>query len=154
MTNATTGVNAEATLLPGQLGPLETGPITFKSGVPVGGWAQLTLHQNGAYNFTGHFRNSGAPPYRIGCVVAIRDAKGTAYTFSVEGTAHGLDPGSRNFDWNKPGTNPALAAGWSDFFRAPGNQWSWGAEANVDISTITEQVLKALPLVTGVIAVL
>src|SRR5882724_2590554 len=39
--------------LPDHLGPFNWNPIVFGGGVPVGGWAQLTLFQNGAVNYTG-----------------------------------------------------------------------------------------------------
>ena len=45
--------------LPEQLGPFNWNPIVFGGGVPVGGWAQLTMFRNGAVNYTGHFHVSG-----------------------------------------------------------------------------------------------
>lgn len=96
-------IGATTAALPGTLGPLDTGGIAFKAGVPIGGWAQLTLHENGAYNFVGQLSNTGTVPYHVGCVWAIRDAKGSVYTFARDGVAHGWDPGSSEFGWNTSG---------------------------------------------------
>jgi hypothetical protein len=117
--------------LPDSLGPFQHSPIVFGGGVPVGGWAQLTLHRNGAYNYSGHFHDSGGTSYNVAQAFGVRDAKGTVYTFGVAGRVHGtFEPGSRDFDWNQSGTNPALAAGWADLCR----EWRWQSSASARLS--------------------
>lgn len=92
-----------------------TGRIVMPNGVPVGGESQITVHKGGAYNFTGHFHNSGFPSYNLSFGWALRDSKGQVYVFVKEGRLHGtIEPGSRDLDWGESGTNPALGAGWSD----------------------------------------
>lgn len=137
---------------PEQLGPFNWSPIVFGGGVPVGGWAQLTLFRTGGYNFTGHFHGSGAPSYDTSCVFAVRDAGGTVYTFSHRGRVHGtFESGSRDDDWGDSGTNPALAAGWGNLAAA----WSWhaNAAANGDFGQLFDQAVKALGQAAAVIAI-
>jgi len=142
------------TFVPQALGPLETGPINFRGGIPIGGWAQLTLHNNGAYNYVGHFHNSGGVPYHVACVMAIRDGKGTAYTFTAQGDAHGWDPGSRDLDWTASDMNPAIAAGWGAFFEASGSLWNWNAAVTLDIAGLVDGVVKTLGPIGTIIAVI
>jgi Repeat of unknown function (DUF346) len=48
--------------------------IVFEEGVPVGGFAHLTLRYDGTYTFSGHFHDSGATEYNVGLVWAVKDA--------------------------------------------------------------------------------
>src|SRR6266540_100920 len=84
-----------------QVGPLDTGPIHFDGGVPVRGWAQLTLFQTGGLNFVGHFHDSGLPSYDVQFAVAVRSQLGVLYTLGRQGHMGGtFDPASRDFDWS------------------------------------------------------
>src|SRR5258708_1205783 len=58
--------------LPSQL-DFDIPSIVFDSGVPVGGFAHLTLHQDGNYSFSGHFHDSGATEYNVSFVLAVKD---------------------------------------------------------------------------------
>jgi hypothetical protein len=139
--------------LPDHLGPFNWNPIVFGGGVPVGGWAQLTLFQNGAVNFAGHFHDSGFPSYNVTCVFAVRNADGVAYTFVRSGRCHGTtESGSRNFDWGDNPTQTAVAAGWAALSR----QWAWQARAsaNADIGSLVDQAVKALGQVASVVAII
>src|SRR4029453_18857323 len=103
-----------------QLGPWHTGPIVFPDGIAVGGYADLTLHQNGAFNFSGHMHVSGAISYDHTFVWAVRDSNvpATVYVFARAGRLHGtFEAGSRDDDWGRSEINPALAAGWSALVR-------------------------------------
>jgi hypothetical protein len=134
------------------LGPWDTGYITFSGGTPVGGYSQLTLHRNGAYNFSGHFHVSGAPSYNTGLAFAVRSGNGTVYTFAHRGRVHGtFEAGSRDDDWGDSGVNPALAAGWVDL----SNWWSyhWNAAVNIDIGSLIGSAVQAVGWAATVIAI-
>ncbi|HEY2267387.1 MAG TPA: hypothetical protein VGI96_32515 [Streptosporangiaceae bacterium] len=142
-----------AAALPTQLGPFTWNPIVFGGGVPVGGWAQLTLFANGAVNFTGHFHDSGAPSYNITCTYAVRAGDGTVYTFTTTGRTHGtFESGSRNFDFGINPTQTAVAAGWANLSQA----WSWQARAgaNADIGSLVDSAVKAVGQAASVIAII
>ncbi len=131
-----------------------SGNITFSGGVPVGGWTAITLYPNGAFNFSGHLHVSGLPSYDVGVtwVVTTSDGQPT-FSLSKQGRCHGtLESGSRDFDWNESGTNPALAAAWDEL--SAGYRWRWNAGANIDISSITGAALQAVGAVGTVIALL
>jgi hypothetical protein len=105
---------------------LDTGYITFDNGVPVGGYSHLSLFPNGAFSFTGHFHDSGAPSYDTSLVWVLKSAAGSAFAFKHGGRVHGtFESGSRNDDWGDSGTNAALAATWADI--SAGYTWAWQA---------------------------
>jgi hypothetical protein len=144
---------AAAPPLPSQLGPFTWNPIVFGGGVPVGGWAQLTLFRNGAVNFTGHFHVSGAPSYNMTCTFAVRASDGTVYTFTRTGRVHGtFESGSRDFDWGDNPTNTAVAAGWANL--AAGWSWQARAGANADIGALIDSAVHAVGQVASVIAII
>ncbi|HXZ69625.1 MAG TPA: hypothetical protein VEH31_01985, partial [Streptosporangiaceae bacterium] len=127
--------------------------IVFGGGVPVGGWAQLTLFRNGAVNFTGHFHVSGAPSYNVTCTFAVRASDGTVYTFTRTGRVHGtFEAGSRDFDWGDNPTNTAVAAGWANL--AAGWSWQARAGANADIGALVDSAVHAVGQVASVIAII
>jgi len=146
--------------LPEQLGPFAWNPIVFSGGVPVGGWAQLTLFRNGTFNFVGHFHDSGATSYDVSCVFAVRDSSGTTFTFSHRGRVHGtFESGSRDDDWGDAtgvgGPNQALAAAWPQL--AAHVSWSAKAGANFDLKRLVDDAVAAvrggLEVATAVIAI-
>jgi hypothetical protein len=125
-----------------QLGPWDTGYITF-SGVAVGGYANLTLYPNGAFNFSGHFHVSGGISYNDSFVWAVRDSNvpPTIYVFAHQGRLHGtFESGSRDDDWGRSEVNPALAAGWSALER--GWSWHWDARLNADFGVFLDDIIK------------
>lgn len=139
--------------LPDRLGPFNWNPIVFGGGVPVGGWAQLTLFRNGAVNFSGHFHVSGAPSYNVACAFAVRSGDGTIFTFTHTGRVHGtFESGSRNDDWDQNPTQTAVAADWPSLSAS----WSWHANAgaNADIGQLLDQTEKALGQAAKVIAII
>lgn len=98
-----------------QVGPLNTGYIAFNGGVPVGGFAQLTLFQSGNFNFNGHFHVSGAPSYNVGFAVGVRSSRGVLYTFLRSGHVAGtFEPGSRDFDWSVQEFRAVIAEGLAE----------------------------------------
>jgi hypothetical protein len=131
---------------------LDTGSISFSNGVPVGASAHLSLFPNGAFSFTGHFHNSGAPSYNVEFVWVIRACSGTVFTFAHQGRVHGtFEAGSRNSDWGESGTNPALAQAWGALSSC--NNWRWNAAANADLGALLDSAVKALGQTAAVIAI-
>jgi Chaperone of endosialidase len=119
-----------------QLGPWDTGRISFASGVAVGANANLALHQNGAFNFSGHAHVSGAISYNF-------SLPATVYVFATNGRLHGtFESGSRDHDWGRSEINPALAAGWAALER--GWSWRWQARVNADFGVFLDQIVKAV----------
>jgi|GEM_PF-2377178 len=134
-----------------QLGPWDTGPIVFADGIAVGGNANLTLHQNGAFNFTGHFHVSGAISYDDSLVWAVRDSNvpTTVYVFAHQGRLHGtFEAGSRDDDWGRSEINPALAAGWSALER--GWSWRWEARVNADFGVFLDDIIRLVAAGTAI----
>ena len=129
---------------------LDTGPIVFDGGVPVGGYANGGLFPNGAWNFSGHFHNSGFPSYDVGMAVAVK-LRGVTFVLSIQGHVAGtIGSGSRNFDWNTSGTNPALAQA----LPVQDYEWSWYAAADIDIGALIDSVKEAVGAAATVIALL
>jgi hypothetical protein len=138
--------------LPKQLGPFQWNPITFDNGVPVGGWAELTLFQNGSYVFAGHFHDSGAPSYNSSLVWVMKDTvTNIAYTLQHTGHMAGtFESGSRDDNWNNQSTNAQLAAAWPTLSL----NWTYSIEAqmNGDFNSILSQALGSVGVVLGVVA--
>jgi hypothetical protein len=124
----------------------------FDSGVPVGGWAHLTLSADGSYVFSGHFHDYGATEYDMTAVVAVKDSAGMAYTIEHQGHVSGtFESGSRDDDWSDSGTNPQIAAHWADI--ALGSRAVLKSDANSDLVNLTNLALGLLGTVLGVIGI-
>ena len=126
-----------------QIGPWDTGYFTFADGVAVGGYANLTLHQNGAINFSGHFHVSGAISYDTSFVWAVRDSNSpaTVYAFAHKGRVHGtFEAGSRDDDWGRSEIHPAVAAGWAALDR--GWSYRWEARVNADFGVFLDDIVR------------
>lgn len=142
-----------AALQTAQLGPWQTGYITFRGGVPVGGYASLTLRSDGTYEFTGHFHDSGAPSYDVHFVWGVRASDGFAFTFAHRGHMAGtFEAGSRDADWNVTGYNADIAAHWAALQQ--GWNWRWRANVNWDVAGDLTRIIDALKQVGQVIAVI
>jgi hypothetical protein len=101
-------------------------PIVFDGGIPVSGSAQLSLHQDGKWEFHGHFHGSGFSAFDVNILFAVRSEKGALYTFGAEGAVSGtLGAGSRDFTWKLSGTEAEISNAWADL--AAG--WSWQAQS-------------------------
>lgn len=136
-----------------EIGPINTGYITFDGGVPVGGWSQLTLFPDGSYVFEGSFHDSGAPSYNDSFVFAIKDnVTNKVYTFSHSGHMAGtFESGSRDDNWNVQGKNAELASIWQDF--SFGYTWHWEAGVNWDLNGILNYIIGTLGIVLAVVAI-
>lgn len=146
-------VNPPTPVLPTQLGPFNAPSINFDNGVPVGGWAQLALFQNGSYNFSGHFHVSGAPSYNISFVWGIVSNSGVLYTFAHNGHLAGtFESGSRDSDWNRQEVSGAIAGGWPDL--CAGYHWTWNAHVNMDLGAAINSIKQAIEAVQKVVEVI
>ncbi|HZM75089.1 MAG TPA: hypothetical protein VFC19_05145 [Candidatus Limnocylindrales bacterium] len=129
------------------------GDIRFGGGVPVGGWLQASFYPNGAWNFSGHLRDSGFPNYDDAVGVVLKSSDGTAFVLRHTGRMFGTCcPGSRNDDWNHSGTNPALAAAWPAL--VAGHQWRWEAEVTLDIQGLIDRIFQIVGQASKVIVLL
>lgn len=128
--------------------------ITFDGGVPVGGFAHLTLFSDGTVKFTGHFHDSGATEYNMAAVAAVKDDAGWAYTAQHQGHVSGtFESGSRDDDWNGESHNNDVAKHWPVLAMGP-NSAQLKAHAGGDLVGLTNSVIGSLGLVVGVIALL
>ncbi len=139
-----------------QVGPLNTGSITFNNGVPVGGFSQLTLFQSGNFNFNGHFHVSGAPSYNVAFAVGVRSQRGVLYTFLRSGHLAGtFEPGSRNYDWSVQESRDVIREDWPNI--SVNSTWWWNAQVNWDplalVSTI-KTLAETVGSVASVVALL
>jgi hypothetical protein len=127
-------------------------PIVFGGGVPVGGWSNLTVRQDGTYTFSGHFHDSGATEYNMALVWAVKDSQNKVYTFKHTGHVSGtFEPGSRDDDWSIDGQNDTLAQNWANI--AAANFGSASANASGDLTTLMNEILGAVGVVLGVISI-
>jgi len=137
--------NPPFTIAASQIGPLSTGSIGFADGVAVGGNANLTLFQNGAFNFSGHFHVSGAISYNTSFVWAVMDLNtpATVHVYAHQGRVHGtFEAGSRDDDWGRSEISPALAAGWGALMR--GYRWRWEARVNADFGVFLDDIIRVV----------
>jgi hypothetical protein len=127
-------------------------PIVFGGGVPVGGYAHVTIRSDGTYSFTGHFHDSGALEYYMQLVWVVKDSKNIAYTFEHQGHVAGtFETGSRDDDWDNEAQNDAIRDSWANIVAG----WSWtsNAQANGDLTNLLNSTIGAVGLVLGVVAI-
>lgn len=128
-----------------------TGTISFSGGVPVGGWGNLTLRQNGDFAYSGHFHVSGAPSYNAELIYIIVGLDGTAFAFrSNVHLAGTFESGSRDGDWNQTGNNAQIAAHWPQLCA----QWHshWTANVNWDVDAAVNAAVQAIKAAGTVVA--
>jgi hypothetical protein len=138
----------------GDLQPLifSTGTISFSGGVPVGGWANLSLFPDGTAQFTGHYHVSGAPSYNTELAWAVRAGDSFVFTFAHTGRVHGtFEPGSRDDNWNDVRHSDDLR----NHFAALSASWThhWSAHVNVNIAGVLDEVKTAVGFAAAVIAI-
>jgi hypothetical protein len=129
---------------------LQTGPIVFGGGVPVGGWSNLTLSPDGTFDFTGHFHNSGFVGFDASVGWLLKSATGTAFTWAAGGSMGGFG-GDRDFNWNNSGKNAAIADAWDDL--SAGCWWEWQAKSGLDLGGIIKELESVVGTIVQVIAV-
>ncbi|KAM0293754.1 hypothetical protein ACHAPM_011495 [Fusarium culmorum] len=127
-------------------------PIIFGNGVPVGGWAHLTIRSDGSYVWSGHFHDSGFPSYDVSIAWGVKDSQNQVYGFTETGhTAGTVEPGSRDHDWNITGRNDAIADRWA--FIAAGSTWKASAQSGIDVIVLGKEVKDALGIASTVVSV-
>jgi hypothetical protein len=125
--------------------------ITFSGGVPVGGWARLKMYRNGAYEFAGHFHDSGASSHDVQLAWVVTTPT-HALTFQKEGHMAGtFEKGSRDFDWYVAETNPNIAQHWEDIRNNGG--WSGRATVSFDVGALVQVVIQAFGYFVTVIKI-
>ncbi|MFD6159350.1 hypothetical protein ACFWF7_28840 [Nocardia sp. NPDC060256] len=124
--------------------------ITFDNGVPVGGFAHLTLFKSGNCRFTGHFHDSGATEYNMATVFTVQDSEGTLYTSGVQGHVSGtFQSGSRDFDWDQNVQDDQVAKNWPAI--EAGCRARVHSSADGDLVNLTNTAIGAAGLVLGVV---
>lgn len=125
---------------PSQLGPFKTGTFT-RDGKSVQGWSQLTLFENGGYNFSGCFQSSSFFGVTDALVWGIASTSGIVYQFnhtaSIAGTVQFLS--SHKDCWGITGTSGAIAQD-----RIPLSAKSivhWNANVNTNLGPIINGVM-------------
>jgi hypothetical protein len=142
-------------------GPVQlTFPDVGLGGTPVSGWAQLSLHSDGNWNFSGHLRDSGSLGYNDAVVWGFKNLDTNEiflfrHTGQLGGTFSFLSGTSRDDDWDNSGNNGALADGWAGLFK-PGGGHAQYLEASVstDLQSVTNDVKNVLGVAAAIIAVL
>jgi hypothetical protein len=125
--------------------------ITFNNGVPVGGYAHLSIRSDGTYSFSGHFHDSGATSYNMGVVWVVKDSQNIAYTFEESCRVHGtFEAGSRDCDWNDNGYNANIQNNWGNI--AAGWYEQPSAAADLDILAILNSLISAIEEAIGVVS--
>jgi hypothetical protein len=85
-------------------------------GVTVAGNVALTLYQDGSYDFSGAFNDSGALDYNLQVVCIAKDSNATGYSFTATGFMHGWTSswlgGSNNTSFSQSASNNALKSDW------------------------------------------
>ncbi|MFJ2031969.1 hypothetical protein [Streptosporangium sp. NPDC087985] len=126
--------------------------VAFSGGVPVGGWTSLTLYDNGTYQWSGHMHDSGATSYNFTGVCVVRLSSGSAFVFETSGRLHGtFDSGSRDHNWSKSGSIPALPAAWraSSSYNA-----SCKNSVKLNLAGTVDSALEAVGYASKVIAII
>ena len=125
--------------------------ITFNGGVPVGGNANLKIWEDGNYQFTGHFHDSGATSYDTGVMFAVKGHNGYVLTFSNTGRVHGtFESGSRDHDWNVTGKNQYIVDHAREFM---GAAWRSKANTSLNLGGLWSSIKTGLGEIAGIIAV-
>jgi len=82
--------------------------------------------------------------------VAVR-LGGVTFVLSIQGHVAGtIGSGSRDFDWNTSGTNPALAQA----LPVDDYEWSWNAAADISIGDLIDSVTGAVGAAVKIISLL
>lgn len=126
---------------------LNTGPIVFHSGVPVGGWGALSLAGAGGSTFSGHFHDSGAGNYDVALAIVVKAQSGTAYAWANQGHLNGtFTPGSRDHNWNIVPLGSLDSADANSL-----TSWWWQAATNWNIGGLVDTCVRNLGGATRVV---
>jgi cytochrome c5 len=127
-------------------------PIVFSAGIAAGGNAHLTLRQDGSYEFSGHFHDSGSAAYNTALVYVVKDLVNQAYSFKHSGHIAGtFESGSRDDNWDPKAVNAAIADNWANIAGSP--VWRAQANVNVDLASVLQTAEQAVGAVVDVVEV-
>jgi len=127
-------------------------PIVFGGGVPVGGAAHLTLGQNGAYHFRGHFHDSGAVGFDVALFWAVKDFQDRVYTFENAGSVGGtFTAGSRDHDFDVNSFDARIADNWANIGARPMAHAQ--AKVDIDLGALRDSVMEVVGTVVEVAAI-
>ncbi len=129
---------------------VQSGPINFDGGVPVGGWSNVAIYPDGRYSFSGHFHDSGEIPYETSVIWWIKSKSGTVFTFGNHVSMGGIFT-SGNADFALNGVNSAIAAAWGDL--SAGWTSNWSSRASIDLGSLWDSVKASLGAVGSIVAV-
>jgi len=127
----------------------DTGIITFGGGVAAQGSAHLTIHQDGSYQFTGQFHDSGAISYNDVIALAFVDSNKNVYTFARQGSIAGtFEAGSRDDLWDITGQNDTIANNWTAI---SASGFYYKASISSELSQLISSLLSVIQTIAGVV---
>jgi hypothetical protein len=115
--------------------------IDFNGGTNVDGWVRLMISSSGAWSFRGHFNSAGPLTYRVGYTSLVAIPNGRGFVFQAKGTAEGWIDGGDDFNFDRAGVDPDIAANWSQI-RTSG-EWSARARTSLDVGRLLSDLLVA-----------
>lgn len=128
--------------------------VDFDNGVTVKGWTRVRVSSNGAWNFSGHYHNSGVFTYTVGFAALVGVPSGTGFIFYRTGTVDGVLGDDHDLDFNESGVNPQIASRWAEIVAA--GDLLWHATSSLDVPELLDQILlggiyilKAVVVVSG-----
>ena len=127
--------------------------LTFSGGTPVGGYANLTLFQNGNVAYSGHLHDSGFPNYSTQVVCGAVSADGVAFAAVHSGSLTGSSGGSQgNDDWNQTTTNAEITSDWPELVRSHPANCTMQVNANVSqvVQSLVQDLNTAASLAQGI----
>jgi len=127
--------------------------LTFSGGTPVGGWANLTLFQNGNVSYSGHLHDSGFPNYSTQVVCGAVSADGIAFAAVHSGSLTGFSGGGQgNDDWNQTTTNAEITSDWPQLVRSHPSNCTVQVNANVSqvVQSLVQDLNTAASLAQGI----
>jgi hypothetical protein len=129
----------------------DTGYITFSGGVPVDGFAHLTVFQDGTSHFTGHFHDSSIVPYTYGIALVVKGIDNHAYSSVHQGNITQAE-NQGNSDWDEKTQNPDITQHWPALLNGGAPFFAWRADVNLDIVTIVQDAETAIGYVVQVVS--
>ena len=113
--------------------------IDFNGGTNVDGWVRLVISSSGAWSFRGHFNSAGPLTYNIGYTGLVAIPNGRGFAFQAKGKAEGWVDGGDDFNFDRAGVDPDIAANWSQI-RTSG-EWSARARTSLDVGRLLSDLL-------------
>jgi len=121
-------------------------------GQSLSGFAHLTLRQDGSYNFSGYYHDSGAAQYNINTAWVIKDSQNSVYTFEHTGTVYGtFEPGSRDDRWRDENRDDRLQKNWANL--AAGYRSEFSAHSKIDSVNLVLNIIAAFGAVASVVGI-